>query len=112
MVILSFFPNQPHHNLDLQLTGANLFKTVIRITGPINSFNITGIAGGTDGRHILLLNMTANNMAVRNEHIGSIAANRINALSGGPGESTSGQGAIELVYDGVLARWLILDVRN
>jgi hypothetical protein len=112
VVLLSFLPNQLHHNLDLQLTGNNLFKTVIRITGPLNSFDITGIAGGTDGRHILLLNMTTNNMAVRNEHLGSIAANRINALAGGPGESTSGQGAIELVYDGVLARWLVLDVRK
>ena len=110
--IPSFWPGQLHHDLDLQLTGNNLFKTVIRITGPINNFDITGISGGTDGRHILLLNMTTNAMAVRNEHLGSIAANRINALSGGPGESTSGQGAIELVYDGILARWLVLDVRN
>lgn len=112
VVIPSFFPGQLHHNLDLQLTGNNLFKTVIRITGPINNFEITGIAGGTDGRHIVLLNATVSNMKVNHEHLGSIAANRINTLSGSPSESTSGRGAIELVYDGVLARWLVLNVRN
>lgn len=110
--IISIFPNQPHNNLDLQLGGANLFKTVIRITGPINNFVITGIAGGTDGRHILLLNMTTSNMILSNEALGSLAINRINTLGGGPSENTSGQGAMELVYDGILARWLILDVRN
>jgi len=111
VVIPSFFPGQLHHNLNLQLTGNNLFKTVIRITGPFSNYEITGIAGGTDGRHIILLNMTTNNMKLNNEHLGSIAANRIDTL-GSPSESTSGQGAIELVYDGVLSRWLILNVRN
>lgn len=111
VVLFSIFPGQLHHNFDLQLTGNNLFKTVIRITGPINNFSITGIAGGTDGRHIILLNMTTNNMTLENEHLGSIAINRINTL-GSPGENTSGRGAIDLVYDGVLARWLILAVRK
>lgn len=111
-LLISTVAGQLHNNLDLQLTNTNLFKTVIRITGPTANYNITGIAGGTDGRHIILLNMSASNMTLANEHVSSIATNRINTLGVGLAESTNQQGAIELVYDGVLARWLILDVRN
>jgi len=112
LVLPNGFPGTLHHDLDLQLTGSNLFKTVIRITGPSAWFSITGIADGTDGRHILLLNMTNVAMNVEDDHAGSIATNRINSLGNGPSEGTQGNGAIELVYDGVLARWIVLAVRN
>ncbi|MAL61222.1 MAG: hypothetical protein CMC14_14370 [Flavobacteriaceae bacterium] len=104
-------PNTKIHNIDLDLGGTNAFKTVFRLTGANASFTITGIDGGTDGRHVLLLNITTSNMTLDHENVQSTASNRINTL-GTPSEATSGQGAIELVYDGVLNRWLILNVRN
>ncbi len=104
-------PNTKIHDLDLDLGGANAFKTVFRLTGANASFTITGIEGGTDGRHVLLLNINTSNMTLDNESVQSTSSNRINTL-GTPTEATSGQGAIEMVYDGVLNRWLILNVRN
>tara|TARA_R110000787_G_scaffold71771_1_gene159759 strand:+ start:9967 stop:10113 length:147 start_codon:yes stop_codon:yes gene_type:complete len=48
-------------------------------------------------------------MGVGNESNQSITTNRIITYGSGT-ESTSGQGAIELVYDGT--RWIVLNVRN
>jgi hypothetical protein len=49
-------------------------------------------------------------MGVENESNQSITTNRILTYAPGPTESTSGQGAIELVYDGT--QWIVLNVRN
>jgi len=109
--VSTMFPNTPFNNVDLDLSGDNSSVTVFRITGASNSFDFTGIAGGTDGKHILLLNITSNNFGVVNEDSRSLEENRILTL-GSPSESTSGTGAIELIYDGVLERWIILNIRN
>ena len=111
ITISSESPNTKINNLDLDLLGDNLYKTVFRLTGANASFTITGIADGTDGRHIVLLNINSSNMTLDNQNTASSITNRINTL-GTPSESTSGRGAIELVYDGNLGRWLVLNVRN
>lgn len=103
--------NEQFHNVDLGVNGANQDKTVFRLTGRTASYRFTGIAGGTDGRHIILLNIPTSNFRLENEDASSIAANRIITLSGGF-ESTSGQGSAELVYDGTLQRWLLISLRN
>jgi len=103
-------PNTRLNNLDLGVDGTNAYKTVIRFTGATQSFDITGIQGGIEGRHIILLNSQSVNMGVINNSNQSSALNRIITYSGSPAESTSGQGAIELVYDGT--RWVVLNLRN
>ena len=103
-------PNTKFHNLDLNVIGANAYKTVIRFIGQTQSFDISGIQGGVEGRHIILLNPNNVNMGVLNDSNSSIATNRIITYGSGPGEATSGQGAIELVYDGT--RWVVLNLRN
>ena len=103
-------PNTRLDDLDLGVDGTNAYKTVIRFTGATNSFDVTGIQGGIEGRHIILLNSMSVNMGVVDESNQSLAANRIITYSGSPSESTSGQGAIELVYDG--SRWVVLNLRN
>ena len=104
-------PNTRLDNLDLGLDNANEYKTIVRFTGQTQSFDITGIQGGIEGRHIVLLNPAANvNMGVVDEANQSLAINRILTYGSGQGESTSGQGAVELVYDGT--RWVVINFRN
>ena len=99
------------HNVSLDLNGFNKDKTVFRISGAMHGFEFTGISGGTDGKHIVLVNVSAENFKLPNEHTGSIAQNRILTLAGGF-EQTAGQGVAELVYDGSLQRWIIFNFRN
>ncbi|MDO5969838.1 hypothetical protein Q4Q35_08460 [Flavivirga aquimarina] len=103
--------NEEFHDQDLGIDGANQDKTVFRLTGRTNNYRFTGIEGGTDGRHIVLLNIPAVNFRLENESTSSLAENRIITLSGGF-ESTSGQGSAELVYDGTLQRWFLINIRN
>lgn len=97
-------------NIDLGLDGANTYKSVIRFTGQTQSFDITGIMGGIEGRHIVLLNPINVGMGVVNESFQSLEANRILTYGGGLGEATAGRGAIEMVYDG--SRWVVLNIRK
>ncbi|TGV02743.1 hypothetical protein [Flavivirga rizhaonensis] len=103
--------NEEFNDYDLGVNGVNQDKTVFRLTGRTNSYRFTGIEGGTDGRHIVLLNIPAVNFRLENESTSSLAQNRIITLSGGF-ESTSGQGSAELVYDGALQRWFLINLRN
>lgn len=103
--------NQQFDDVDLGINGANQNKTVFRLTGRTNNYRFSGLAGGTDGRHIILLNIPTANFRLENDDTSSIAANRIITLSGNF-ESTSGQGSAELVYDGTLQRWLLINFRN
>jgi hypothetical protein len=103
-------PNTRIDNIDLGVDGVNAYKTVIRFTGQTNSFDITGIQGGIEGRHIILLNPLNVNMGVIDESNHSLPLNRIITYGSGPTESTSGEGAIELVYDGT--RWVVINFRN
>tara|TARA_R110000824_G_scaffold15193_10_gene64100 strand:+ start:811 stop:1407 length:597 start_codon:yes stop_codon:yes gene_type:complete len=107
--IITPIPNTSFNNLDLGLGSGNEYKTVIRFTGQTKSFNVTGIIGGIAGRHIILLNPTNVNMGLEDESNRSTSTNRIHTYGSGT-ESTSGQGAVELFYDGT--RWILLNLRN
>jgi len=96
-------------NLDLDLNGANAGVVVFRLYGSANSFIIKGIAGGVDGRHILLYNSSAVNM--RADHLGS--SNPINTIDTiGTSTATSGVGTLELVYDGSTSKWIVTNIRD
>lgn len=96
-------------NLDLDLNGVNAGVVVFRLYGSANSFIIKGIAGGVDGRHILLYNSSAVNM--RADHLGSSnPTNTIDTI--GTSTATSGVGTIELVYDGSTSKWIVTNIRD
>ena len=102
-------PNQIFDNLNLDLTGANAGVVIFRIEGPAHNFSISGIQGGTDGRHIILYNSTAVNMKM--EHLlSSIPANTIDTI--GSSTSTSGVGTVQLVYDGSSSKWIVINIRD
>lgn len=73
------------------------------------SRSITGIAGGTDGREIVLTNVGAFDLVLTNEDAASTAANRI--LTGkllGASTTLSPGTSATLIYDSTTARWRVV----
>lgn len=103
--------NQQFDDVDLGVDGVNNLKTVIRLIDRTNNYQFSGIAGGTEGRHIVLLNIPTTNFKILNQDTSSLAENRIITLSGNF-VTTTGQGSAELVYDGILQRWILINLRN
>jgi hypothetical protein len=77
----------------------------VRITGPTASFSIGGIAGGVNGRVVVLHNATTFNMSLVNEDIGSTTTNRIYTLGAA---GTSGEGSFTLIYSATDNRWIVI----
>ena len=71
------------------------------------NYNLTGIAGGVDGRRITIVNIAAANAIVlQNEDANSTAANRI-ILIGQP-ITIVPKGSVTLIYDATSARWRVI----
>ena len=85
--------------------------TFLRITGPSAAFTITGIAGGTPGRRLVIYNSTAQNMSITDEDAASTAANRISTMDGAT-HTTAGEGAALLEYDATAARWVLVHLEG
>ncbi|MFN0049206.1 MAG: beta strand repeat-containing protein, partial [Cytophagales bacterium] len=80
--------------------------TYVKIIGPAAVFNISGIAGGQDGKLVILHNATTSNMTI-NHQITSTAANRI-ITNTGADLVTTGEGMAILIYDNLSFRWIVL----
>lgn len=103
------FSNQVFDNIDLQLNGANAGVVVFRFVGSGHNFSVSGLRGGTDGRHVILYNASAVNMKI-NHLVSSIPANTIDTI--GASTSTSGVGTVEMVYDGAASKWIVIAIRD
>jgi hypothetical protein len=79
---------------------------LFRLTGA-SAQTITGIAGGTDGRRITLVNAGANAATIANNSASSTAANRITTGTGANISLASG-GSISLVYDSGASLWRVI----
>lgn len=90
--------NGDNHDVALGAMGFQL------ISGPTAGFAITGIAGGTDGKVVVLLNRTAQAMTLKHEDAGSVAANRIATFNA---SNAAAKGAI-LIYNATDSRWYYL----
>lgn len=103
-------PGEELNDFDIGLGGVNSNKVVFRLTGRTANYKITGIAGGTDGRHIVLFNVSTSNLTLVAESGLSSPQNRMITLANNV--ATSGQGTAELVYDGTLQRWILIGFRD
>ncbi len=89
------------------IVGTNTF---VEVSGPTNAFTINGIAGGRDGKYLMLLNQTGQNMTVAHQSgTDPTAANRIITLSGAD-RVTTGNGAAILIYSGAASRWILFSL--
>ena len=106
--ITTIAPNQDFDNMDYFLEGVNRDVVIFRLSAAHN-YTISGLSGGTNGRHIIIYNSNAVNLTI-DSMSSSIPANNIDTL--GAATATSGVGTIELVYDGALAKWIVINIRN
>ncbi|MGB8657621.1 MAG: hypothetical protein WCE90_07530 [Candidatus Zixiibacteriota bacterium] len=81
-------------------------RSYVRITGPGAAFAITGIAGGQDGKVVILYNTTAQNMTIANNSANSNGGNKILTMSGAD-EATVGTGNVTLIYDAPSGNWIV-----
>lgn len=106
--ITTIAPNQDFDNMNFDLSGANVDVVIFRLAAAHN-YTISGISGGTDGRHVIIYNSNGVNLTIDNMS-SSNPSNHIDTL--GSATATSGVGTIELVYDGSLAKWIVINIRN
>jgi len=95
---------------------ANPGTAALEISNVGLNFVITGIAGGTDGQLMELVNLTQLDgggpyqMTIAHQNTGSAAANRIIVPTGANYVNTPGAGGVDIVrlrYSGSQSRWLM-----
>lgn len=73
---------------------------------PTAARTITGIAAQGNGRRILIINNSTFDLTLSHESASSSAANRFFFAATAADATVKAKGALELVYNGTLARWL------
>jgi hypothetical protein len=87
--------------------GTNVF---VEVSGPGAAFTINGIAGGRDGKLLIILNQTGFNMTIAHDSgVDATAANRIYTMTGAD-RATTGNGAAMLIYSGAASRWILFSL--
>lgn len=81
--------------------------TFIRITGPNNNSEITGITGGVDGRVLIIHNATLKDMKLKHDDSLSSASNRIYCHDGGD-QTIKKYSSAMLIYSDSDDRWVQL----
>ncbi|MEP7235254.1 MAG: hypothetical protein ABI778_08160, partial [Ignavibacteriota bacterium] len=82
-------------------------ESFARITGPTGAFTITGIAGGSDGQLLKILNSTSQSMTIADQSASSTAANRITSATGTDIVLTGSYSEVDLIYDATASRWIV-----
>ncbi|PQB04585.1 hypothetical protein [Aureitalea marina] len=93
-------------DLDLDLDGANADVNMFILQNSSNDIDLTGIQGGTEGRHIIILNDTDDDIDIEFNDNGSSLGNRILRFiehdklrkNNSSGRTRDGQGSVSLVY--------------
>lgn len=83
-------------------------SSFVRFTGPSAAYSITGVAGGVDGKVIVLYNSTTQSFTVSNENANSTAANRIWTLNSAGDLVIAGKAAVKLMYSTSDSRWIVI----
>ncbi len=80
----------------------------VEVSGPSAAFSIAGLANYADGRIIILINRTGQNMTLlHNSGLEPTAAARLTCLTGAD-KTVTGNSAAILVYNGAAARWIVI----
>ena len=104
------------HDLDLQLGPGeiNEGKTVVKIINAPANFKLTGIQDGVNGMHLFFYHLGTTTIQfidqLNSNSLLSLPKNRINVLASS--ETISGEASVELIYDGITQRWLLLSVHD
>lgn len=79
------------------------------ISGPTSNYGFTGFAGGVNGKMLMIFNNTTQDMRLRHDDNGSIAANRIWCDNHTDLTIRRGGGCI-LMYSAIKSRWVVVSV--
>ena len=85
-------------------------RSFIAISGPTGAFNITGIAGGVNGKILVLYNASGQKMTIKNNNGASSAANQIYTRAA-VDYTTPNLGDLDvvtLIYSSVKGAWLVM----
>ena len=83
----------------------------VRIDGATANYEITGIAGGVDGRMLILYNNSQERMRLKNESLSSQPACRIITVEQGDTDIRR-YGGVILMYDDLAQRWRVIQNRR
>jgi hypothetical protein len=98
--------NGGNNNVTLPSNAGTLY-----VAGPTGAYNISGIAGGSSGRKITIVNYTTQTLTLNHNSGSSSAGNRI--LIGGSADiAITGFGAVELVYVAGASAWFVVGVKQ
>lgn len=101
------------YSLSTLATGNNAAVPVntnifVEVSGPGGAFTINGIAGGRDGKFLILLNRTGQNMTIAHDSgTDPTAANRIYTLTAAD-KTVTGASSAMLIYNANVSRWILL----
>ena len=98
---MAFTGNGPFHNLVVP------DMSFIRITGPTADFDLTGVAGGYDGRILIFFNDTNRKLRIRHSDNNSLPENRIRCRNMND-NNIEKNGACTLIYHGGIQNWVLL----
>lgn len=99
------------NNIDLGLRDINAYNTVIRVKGETAGYEVTGFTNGFKGRIIYFYNSQTHNMTFKNLSSASNPENQIITGTGGD-ESINAEGVAEFIYDTVLQKWILINIRT
>ena len=102
------FPRNSHATLANGVNSGVVFtNTFNKIgSGPTAAFTIAGIAGGSNGRYLIIYNATGQSMTLANESgLDATATNRITTQTGSD-VTCSGSSSVVLIYDSASSRWV------
>lgn len=94
-----------NNNVDTTTSSGTYYE----ITGPAAAFSVTGFTGGTNGRLMIVVNTTAQDMTLANESAGSVAANRIQTQTGAD-VVLAGNASGIFIYSTSASRWKLIAV--
>lgn len=113
IITRNFFTNT-FNNLDLDINGANFDRTLFILrgnNGGPSTTTFTGLAGGTDGRLIVIRADRQNfNIFIINESAASLPQNRFQ-FNNNPNQSenVNGFGSFTFVYVAAVQRWVLIN---
>jgi len=92
------------NNANLNFAG----KIYSRISGPTAAFSINGIAGGRDGRLLILQNISGQTVTIANDSgVDPTAANRILTGTASDVSFTNASQPLWFIYDPAQSRWIL-----
>jgi hypothetical protein len=79
--------------------------SIVRFTGS-TARNLTGLANGTDGKRVILMNASGTDLTLNGSSSSSSVGNRF--LLSASNETIQEQKCVEVVYDGTTSVWRVL----